>query len=66
MADQIISCVINDDGSVTADAAGFKGKGCVETISKLLSILHGQTLGATHKPEYRQNVAAAAQIKAGR
>lgn len=66
MAEKIITCTINDDGSVTADAAGFQGKGCVETIAKLLSVLGGETISAGHKPEYHQNVTQATKLKAGR
>jgi Protein of unknown function (DUF2997) len=63
---KLITCVVEDDGSVTADATGFAGKGCVETIAKLLSILGGETISAGHKPEYHQNVVAETRIKAGR
>ena len=60
---KIVTCTIEDDGSVTADAAGFQGKGCAEILDKLLTAI-GTKISAGHKPEYHQNVTT--QIKAGR
>ena len=60
---KIITCMIEDDGSVTADASGFQGKGCAEVLEKLLSAL-GEKVSGGHKPEYHQNIQT--QIKAGR
>lgn len=62
MAKTII-CTINEDGSVTADAAGFQGRGCAEVLAKLLAAI-GTKIDGGHKPEYHQNVQT--QIKAGR
>jgi len=58
-----IVCTIENDGSVTADATGFHGNGCVQVLEKLLSALGGKPV-IQHKPEYHQNVQT--QIKAGR
>lgn len=66
MADKIITCTINDDGSVTADAAGFHGKGCEAAIASLLKVLGGETVAKGHKPEYHQNVTTQTKLKAGR
>jgi Protein of unknown function (DUF2997) len=66
MANKFITCVVEDDGSVTAEATGYAGKGCVAKIAELLSILGGETISAGHKPEYHQNVVAETKIKAGR
>jgi hypothetical protein len=62
---KIITCTIEDDGSISADAAGFHGKDCEAVLEQLLSAL-GTKVSAGHKPEYHQNVPATAQIKAGR
>lgn len=61
---KIVTCTIEDDCSVTADASGFAGKGCAEVLSKLMAALGGQVVTEGHKPEYHQNVGT--QIKAGR
>jgi hypothetical protein len=60
---KMITCTIEEDGSVTADAAGFHGKGCTEVLEKLLAAI-GSKVSGGHKPEYHQNVQT--QIKAGR
>jgi hypothetical protein len=60
---KVITCVINEDGSVTADAAGFQGRGCTEVLEKLLAAI-GSKVSGGHKPEYHQNIQT--QIKAGR
>ncbi len=61
---KIITCTIEDDASVTADASGFQGNGCVEVLDKLLRAI-GTKVSAGHKPEYHQNVTAQTQIKIG-
>lgn len=66
MSDRIITCTIEDDGSVTADAAGYHGKGCEAAIAALLAVLGGETIVKGHKPEYHQNVTNATKLKAGR
>lgn len=66
MADELIRCTIEDDGSVTAEALGYKGKGCEAAIAALLKILGGETMAKGHKPEYHQNVTTGTKIKAGR
>lgn len=60
---KLITCTIEDDGTVTADAAGFSGCGCTEVLGKLLAAI-GTKVSGGHKPEYHQNVQT--QIKAGR
>jgi len=60
---RIITCTINEDATITADASGFQGVGCAEVLSKLLNAL-GEKVSGGHKPEYHQNIQT--QIKAGR
>jgi len=59
---KIITCTINEDATITADASGFQGKGCAEVLEKLLSAV-GEKVSGGHKPEYHQNVVQ--QIKVG-
>lgn len=60
---KILTFTINEDATITGDATGFHGKGCVEILDKVLSAL-GDKMSGGHKPEYHQNVVT--QIKAGR
>jgi hypothetical protein len=60
---KLLTFTINEDATVTGDAEGFQGKGCAETLSRMLEALGGEQLDAGHKPEYHQNVAT--QIKVG-
>jgi hypothetical protein len=60
---KIITFTINADATVTGDAEGFQGRGCAETLSKMMEVLGGEQVNAGHKPEYHQNVAT--QIKVG-
>ena len=61
---RILTFTINADATVTGDATGFNGKGCVESLTNMLKALGGQKIDGGHKPEYHQNVVT--QIKAGR
>ena len=62
---KLITCTIEDDGSVTADASGYHGKGCESVLAKLLAAI-GTKISAGHKPEYHQNVQTGTKLKAGR
>ena len=53
------------DGKVTADAEGYKGKGCAETIDQLLAPL-GKKVSSGHKPEFHQTQKQEVQQKVRR
>lgn len=61
---KIITVTISK-GKVTADAAGYRGKGCAATIDKLLSAI-GRKLSSGHKPEFAQAEKQEVQQKARR
>jgi hypothetical protein len=60
---RILTFTINNDATVTGDAEGFNGTGCVEALSNMFAALGGEKISGGHKPEYHQKVAT--QIKVG-
>jgi len=52
---QIITVTI-EGGKITAEAHGAQGKGCAETIDKLLNSLGGKKLAEGLKPEFYKPV----------
>lgn len=46
---------VNQDGAVTVDAVGFKGKGC-EAATRAIEQALGTVKKSTKKPEYSQDV----------
>lgn len=56
--------IVEEDGSVTADAVGFKGKGCEKVLAELAKEL-GTVKSRKNKPEYFQQADTVAQQRQG-
>ena len=59
MAKKQVVITVSEDGSVSADAKGFKGKSCLEGtkfLDKLFNILSRKSKGDMYKKEVVKNV----------
>ncbi|KKL17363.1 hypothetical protein LCGC14_2486320 [marine sediment metagenome] len=50
-ANKDITIIIDEEGKVTAEAKGYKGKGCADDIDEILAGV-GKTIKTTKKTDY--------------
>lgn len=60
-----IRCTIEEDGSVTIETTGFKGKSCLQATAEFEKAL-GTVKKQKRSPEYYQQETTATHIKAGK
>lgn len=56
-----IRVIVEEDGSITSEAIGFKGKGCDKVLNELAKAL-GTVKSRKDKPEYFQSTAAQQKV----
>lgn len=57
--------ILNQDGTISSEALGFKGKSCKEATEWLEKLL-GEITDVKYKPEYYQKEAVKQSLRTGR